>query len=487
MARSRQMGTLREPFEAFAERAARKAEAVETGDLYHYTSADAVITGILATGTLRLGPYESMNDLWESDSFHPALSVHEDDQADTETVNWAWKEIDRSIRLHTKVACLTRDFAFPHDALDPDALRGWAHLSLWAHYGGRHSGVCLRFDRDKVIAAFDRTGTDDDLRFHGPVSYNLMDKALNRRGFDLGQAKAFGADALARVYARDTAEQLFFRKHYDWSNENEYRLVLLDQSLQHNSIDIRDALTGVVLGHHFPAGRLPALREALQQYPDVEIVRLRHHTRTLSLLPELPPPPPPAPSSMAKDPTTLTDRIAALDTAETAAHALYFEACDRFSPLIDQIGAGAVHIAADLDTWPQTEATGLDTPIAVPTGQRGRRPGVPGERVHLERGRLICTRHKSDPRHLPLPDDYRQLHAALAFQVLDRNRLRFHAHVAVSKPGSAPTTEVWRIEREVDVDKADKALSELLAELHDAALATRSAFDASRGLAEETG
>ncbi|MFC9330785.1 hypothetical protein [Kitasatospora sp. NPDC057015] len=82
MARSRQMGTLREPFEAFAERAARKAKPVETGDLYHYTSADAVITGILATGTLRLGPYKSMNDLWESDSFHPTLSVHENDQAD---------------------------------------------------------------------------------------------------------------------------------------------------------------------------------------------------------------------------------------------------------------------------------------------------------------------------------------------------------------------------------------------------------------------
>ncbi|MEV8328249.1 DUF2971 domain-containing protein [Kitasatospora sp. NPDC056731] len=483
MSRSRQVGTLQDPFEAFAERGARRAKPTETGDLYHYTSADAAITGILATGTLRLGPFESMNDLWEADPFHPVLSVHEDDQSDVDAADWVWEEIDRSIRLHTKVACLTRDFVFLPDALDPNALRGWAHLSLWAHYAGRHSGVCLRFDRDRLIGAFDRAGTDDDLRFHGPVSYNLMDKAVDGRGFDLGQAKAFGVDALARVYARDTAEQLFFRKHYDWSNENEYRLILVDQSLQHNSVDIRGALTGVVLGHRFPTGRVAALREALQRHPDVEVLRLLHHSRTLSLVPELPPPPPQAPSSMAKDPATLLDRIAALDTAEEEAMRLRYEAFEDFSHLISKISAGMARTAADLDAWPRTEVTSVDTATAVPDGQRRRRPGVPGEQAHLERGQRISVRHV--PGTQETTDEARGLAVSVAFQVLDQRRLRFHAQIAASRPGG-PSEERWRYQQEAEATQAESALASILAELHNAALATRPAFDATRGLPVET-
>ena len=42
------------------------AQRSETNDLYHYTNANVAMYNILASGTLRLSPFESTNDLWES-------------------------------------------------------------------------------------------------------------------------------------------------------------------------------------------------------------------------------------------------------------------------------------------------------------------------------------------------------------------------------------------------------------------------------------
>ncbi|MFC4056149.1 DUF2971 domain-containing protein [Actinomadura syzygii] len=53
-----------------------------------------------------------------------------------------------------------------------DALRGWAHLSLWAHYGGGGTGICIEFDKRKLIERFMTTPQlRGILRFHGPIHY----------------------------------------------------------------------------------------------------------------------------------------------------------------------------------------------------------------------------------------------------------------------------------------------------------------------------
>src|SRR5660398_66314 len=141
--------------DAYLEAELASAERRLTSDLYHYTSADGALFGILHSGNLRLSPFEFTNDLWESRPLYPHLTSHFDDQSASPESSFAlWKEIDRNIRLHSKVACLTQDWDLPDHVLNSDALRGWAHLSLWAHYGEGHAGVCLRFARDKLIRAF---------------------------------------------------------------------------------------------------------------------------------------------------------------------------------------------------------------------------------------------------------------------------------------------------------------------------------------------
>lgn len=254
-------------FEAYRDQELTLAPRVLTNDLFHYTSSDAAILGILSTGSLRLSPFDSTNDLWESRPLYPAIHSPAEN---LEIGSELWEEIDRNMRLHAKVTCLTQDWELPHTfAASRDVFRGWAHLSLWAHYGAGHSGLCLRFDREKLVRSFSSVARSSTALhgFHGPVVYRTANPGVGPNGIDFGQVKEFGVDAVAAAYAETDKDSLFFRKHKDWENESEYRFVLLDQSILPAYFDIRNALTGVFVGDAFPAGRMPALLAALQEYP----------------------------------------------------------------------------------------------------------------------------------------------------------------------------------------------------------------------------
>jgi len=142
-------------FDAYLDEEILRAPKTLTDHLFHYTNANAAICGILRSGEFRLSPFDGTNDLWESRPLHPTLTIHADAEGiDPDTL--LWEEIDKHLRRHAKVGCFTQDWERADYVFDRDALRGWAHLSLWAHYGAAHSGICLRFDRDRLVAAFEQ-------------------------------------------------------------------------------------------------------------------------------------------------------------------------------------------------------------------------------------------------------------------------------------------------------------------------------------------
>jgi len=229
----------------------RNAPRRLSNHLFHYTNAEAAIFGILRSGTLRLSPFESNNDLWESRPLYPNLTLHADDRSLDRM--GLWNELDRLIRIHAKVACLTQDWELPNSVLNPNALRGWNHLSIWAHYGARHTGICLQFDRDKLLESFTNALIPGALlRFHGPVVYRSVSVGAGPDGVDMGQIREFGLDAVAINYAETHHGQIFFRKHADWSNESEYRLVLIDQSVLPIEFPIRDGADWSVSRRRIP-------------------------------------------------------------------------------------------------------------------------------------------------------------------------------------------------------------------------------------------
>lgn len=249
-----------------------------TNDLYHYTGADAAIYNILDQGVLRLSPYEFTNDPQESRPRLPTLSgsprTSEGDEAGV-----IWNQADMWLRRYVKVACFTQDFELvpPNYALDEDALRGWAHPALWAHYGARQGGVCLRFDREKLVEQFHAQMCSRGQCFHGAVEYPAQRFPAPPGGLDVDQVREFGTDAVVSFYIERHHRELFFTKHHDWANEHEFRLILNEPSLLPAYLNIEGCLTGVVLGDTFPASMLDTVHRLLGRIPEVELIQLHYH------------------------------------------------------------------------------------------------------------------------------------------------------------------------------------------------------------------
>ena len=452
-----------EPLDYF-EQAHREAHREVTDELYHYTSAEAAIFEILRTGQLRLSPFESTNDLWESRPLHPSLSSHSDDEHALTTTGGdrsfdLWSEIDRNIRLHAKVACFTEDIRLTGDILDPDVRRGFAHLSLWAHYGRAHSGVCLRFDKARLLAAFEAAPWPGAAKMHRQVKYWEIARAPIE-AIDIGQVREFGADAAALRYARLNSDTIFFSKHVDWSNETEYRLAVLDQSVLPLYLDVRDALTGVYLGHALQQTKLAALSAVLQDPPNLEVVRLSYFARRLQAWPL-------SRDDLAVKPKwdeplrsgSAIERSRLLDIAEETAAKLKERGDERLQS-IQQALLQLVFEAVDgSEGWGDVHIQRIGGLSAIPPSKRARRAGVPGEVVEAQHGHAALL--------TPTNGSWPSLVVAAAAQALPGERMRICVNVVLEKQ-----LENGTVQRDLSLEeaseKSDSTAVETLLELQSA-------------------
>ncbi|MFF6779283.1 DUF2971 domain-containing protein [Streptomyces sp. NPDC012637] len=460
------------PFESLDELEMATAPWSPTESLFHYTNAHAASI-ILAGGKLRLSPYPRTNDLWETEPLHPTLSGPGGD--DFSASSALWEELDRHLRLNAKVGCLTRDFTTSADIGNPDARRGWALLALWSHYGDGYKGVCLRLDHGKLVESFLRHAGPAALAFHAPVQYlNGQTGPSTTSSIDRRQVSEFGADAVALAYAEANKGPLYFRKHSAWSYEAEYRLILLNQSGDYDFVDIRDAVTGVILGPRFSEEDMPALKAALENYPRAEVRQLRYHHRRLFLAPFEGFPPASRPSHGQMPPGrregSLAERFLALQKAESEAAAQHRDAVVLARAPLEQLQEGLSALEAELGLWPGTQAGPVSPGVAaIPEDERARQPGVPGETIHYQRG-FHCG-VKPPSLHRPI------LTASAAVQVLDGERLRLYGLVTLEDDRPY---EVWCDRKEVDASGASAVVEALLGALSAATRDARPLFDQAR-------
>lgn len=449
-----------------------------TGNLFHYTSAEAAIFGILGSGNIRLSPFASTNDLWESRPTYYNLESHEDD-ADTDPGFELWDQIDRRIRVNSKVACFTQDWDLPDSVMDKDAFRGWGHLSAWAHYGAGHSGVCLQFNKNELVKSLQMSAEEGARVFHGPVRYRVVSHGAGPYGIDVGQVKEFGVDAVAAMHAERHADSIFFQKHQDWASEVEYRLVRTDQSTLPFDLDIKEALVGIVLGDRFPDNRLPALLEMLKRYPSVQIHRAQFHNRRLFCWPfeyanQDAENNPKTDWERARRTGSLSERLEALRSSEMHAAELRLQGEAMTILLRERVHKNMADLAQTLKKWQKTMVEVHEHIDAVPSAQRSRRPGVPGERIHFENGVMAVVND--------LPGRVHALVSSSALQVLDKGQIRLHCVVRTENMNDAPNhqTERWRVSREGPIESASVLWDELFKLLRDATLSQQQAFDADR-------
>jgi hypothetical protein len=239
------------------------------GLIAHYTTASAAFEHILPARRLKLNPYRKMRDPTENRDFAPLIGLRGAPGTDVhEVVQGVIRELAEA-RDSVRLASFTAE----RPVADDGPLRAsvavfncaWYRPRMWEQYGGDHRGVCLLFDRDRLVAEINqRLPPTLDARhvIYTPEGIAGMAAFFDNRVLD----PATHSQAIAD-YIDAFQEGLFFRKSDDFATEFEFRIVLsaastLPEPSEDEDYEIDadgavkvgygDALVAVVVGHEFP-------------------------------------------------------------------------------------------------------------------------------------------------------------------------------------------------------------------------------------------
>lgn len=177
--------------------------------LYHYTTLEAAVK-ILSTHTLRFGRFEDMNDIAESKREY--LS------------NISLELIDKEFHNYQSLSL----------TIDSKNSKGFEVDSLWGYYADKGNGVCLAFDKEKLISAFKKQSS-----FHRYSQIIYLPNFSNLIPLEIEKEENLHKDIIKDI------KNIFFTKSKDWKHENEYRF--LTYSHQRFTLDYSASLLAIIL------------------------------------------------------------------------------------------------------------------------------------------------------------------------------------------------------------------------------------------------
>lgn len=190
-----------------------KEEFNKIDKLYQYTNFCSALQ-IIISNTLLFNPLKRMNDI--NELYRPSLI--ECGYGTKEN----FKVAQKMIYDHQQIS-LTRDFR---------GKKGFDIPAMWGHYADKGRGVCLIFDKNKLINTLSKKhrrkivkyveGLDPDIQ--------LSAETIKRERFSNSEYDIF-----------------FFRKSKDWSYEQEFRVLIQSDSDQREKLELKDALVGAIM------------------------------------------------------------------------------------------------------------------------------------------------------------------------------------------------------------------------------------------------
>ena len=125
----------------------------EPGELlFHYTRARTAFELILPNNTIRLNTYQAMRDPLDAQHWPDPTAFWVDQKIEDQDQ----RELGRigvvvAAKSAARLLCLTADADDYEDDVEPFG-RGYARASMWQFYADDHRGVCLAFDRERLLA-----------------------------------------------------------------------------------------------------------------------------------------------------------------------------------------------------------------------------------------------------------------------------------------------------------------------------------------------
>jgi Protein of unknown function (DUF2971) len=249
-----------------------KEQSVNEEYVYHYTTWERLLD-IMHAG-FRLSPLATMNDPRESKEWLLHLMIQTDflpedrgrRRIPDETIAAAQATVnDYRSKVRVGAFCIDHSLENREDGV----FRGYGHPRMWAQYADNHKGVCI---------VLNKAGLDRAIRERYPMSGDSWVRSGRVRYVEsMWDDPAFLSIELssvvqARENVRDhlvnNADTLFFTKHTDWRDENEYRWVYYgaggletgEVGFQSPFVNIKNHVAALVLGADYNNAHLPVAR-----------------------------------------------------------------------------------------------------------------------------------------------------------------------------------------------------------------------------------
>jgi Protein of unknown function (DUF2971) len=254
----------------------------EPGELlFHYTRAATAFEHILPDKKIRLSPYRLMRDPLEAQHW-PEPSAYwvspDDEQQDQREL--ARFGVVVAAKAAARLLSLTAD---AHDYGEETKTfgRGYARASMWQLYGDDHRGVCLAFDRERLLSALTSELADSARIMAKPVQYV---RALSPDSLPSEPLKDLSPEAFHAAvddYLERNVDLLLFTKLLDWSGEQEFRFVAVRHDDYDGSLDVAfgDTLRAVICGAELPPWQRAGAEVICREAGDVDLVRCIWHGR----------------------------------------------------------------------------------------------------------------------------------------------------------------------------------------------------------------
>lgn len=225
-------------------------QVTQSNLLFHYTS---LANGISIAGgnSLRFSSITNMNDPLES--IDPSSKFNGVEINDLYRVAYEIElaQQKRKSRLHIISLTQEIDWITPEENVRYQNKRdnlfdkGWARTRMWAQYAGNGEGVCLVFDKEKLLK-YAESQYNGFIKT-GPVNYsNDFYKIKNDFEIELTPEKR----DFSNYYLQDDKINYLFTKNEDFRDEQEFRIILIKENNTKApfKISLEDSLLGIIFG-----------------------------------------------------------------------------------------------------------------------------------------------------------------------------------------------------------------------------------------------
>lgn len=226
--------------------------------IFHYTKGSIALEHILSTNQFRFSSLNNANDPREYKDWIESGVGGVGDFSSNENFREKWgeakQEINRIRRFDFKVGsfCSNKRKPIAHNA-ESNINHGYTKSRMWAQYGDNHYGVCLVFSNQRMVKAIKSQIDKGVVFFHDRVDYSpdrsVPPEVLRFDGNALIKTPDLQTFALEHINTH--YKKVFFIKHTDYQDEDEFRLIVYYPEAENVFLDISNCIQAVIVGDRF--------------------------------------------------------------------------------------------------------------------------------------------------------------------------------------------------------------------------------------------